>query len=186
MSPTLSIVAIILVVLVCAVVWLIYTRRRRSAALRDQFGPEYDRVLHEHGESRRAEQELQARTERVEQLHIRPLSPDERRHYGDDWTGTQAQFVDDPEAAIQRADHLVMKVMEARGYPMADFEQRAADISVDHPREVQHYRAAHRIASRVAGGSVSTEELRQAMVHYRALFEDLIADREPVTTEVRS
>jgi hypothetical protein len=185
MSPTLWIVvAVIVVAIVAAGVWMIYRQRRTSAALRDRFGPEYDRVVQQHGESgRRAEQELQARAERVEKLHIRPLSSEESRRYGDAWTEAQAQFVDDPEGAINRADHLVADVMQARGYPMADFEQRAADISVDHPREVEHYRAAHRIATR---GSVSTEELRQAMVHYRALFEDLLEVREPVTREVRS
>jgi hypothetical protein len=186
MSPTVWIVFTVVVVAVVAVaIWLVYARRRKSAELRGRFGPEYDRVLQERGEARRAEQELQARTERVEQLHIRPLSSEESRHYGDDWREVQAQFVDDPEAAIQRADHLVMEVMQARGYPMADFDQRVADISVDHPREVEHYRVAHGIASRAVGGSVSTEELRQAMVHYRALFEDLIEGRQAVTTEAR-
>jgi len=166
MSLTLWIViAIAIVALAGAAIWMAYTRRRTSAALRDRFGPEYDHVLHEHGEPRRAEQELQARAERVEQLHIRPLSPERSRQYGDDWREVQSQFVDDPEAAIARADHLVVEVMEARGYPMGDFEQRAADISVDHPREVEHYRAAQLVAERIEGGSVNTEQLRQAMVH---------------------
>ena len=189
MSLTLwMVIAIVIVALAGAAIWVAYNRRRRTAALRHQFGPEYDQVLHAHGEEPgRAEKELQARVERVEHLNIRPLSAERSRRYSDDWREVQTQFVDDPESAIDRADHLLVEVMDARGYPMTDFDQRAADISVDHPREVEHYRAAHQIANRATGNAASTEELRQAMVHYRALFEDLIDGHEATAaTEVRS
>jgi hypothetical protein len=179
MSLTVWIVIAVLILAVAgAAIWMAYTTRRRSAALRDRFGPEYDHVLQERGESWTAERELQRRAERVEQLHIRALSPERSRRYGDDWREVQTEFVDDPEAAIARADRLVVEVMEARGYPMGDFEQRAADISVDHPGVVEHYRAANLISKRAAEGAASTEELRQALVHYRALFEELIDDRK--------
>ena len=128
---------------------------------------------------------LSERSERVEQLHIRPLSADEHTRYAADWRDVQTNFVDQPERAISQADRLIVAVMQARGYPMGDFDQRAADISVDHPRVVEHYRAAHTIASRTERGDVNTEDMRQAMVHYRALFDELIEAREPATSEVR-
>ena len=188
MNPVLWIALVIVVVAVVgAFIWMIYANRRRSAALRDRFGPEYEHVVTERGERGRAERELEARAERVQQLHIHSLAPEQRARYSGEWDQVQAQFVDDPETAIARADRLVTEAMQARGYPMTDFEQQAADISVDHPREVEHYRAAHAIADRASGGTLSTEELRQAMVHYRALFEELIEEgRQPATTDVRS
>ena len=171
------VLAVALVVAIGVAAWL-YMRQRSSQSLQDRFGPEYDRALSAHGDATEAERELKHRAERVEQLHIRPLGHDERERYASKWRATQAQFVDDPVGATREADTLVGDVMAARGYPVGDFEQRAADVSVNHPRVVQHYRAAHGIALRNAGGHADTEELRQALVHYRALFEDLLGDDE--------
>jgi len=178
-TTTLIGIIIVLVVVVAVGMWLITRQQRQRAALREQFGPEYDRAVHDYGEPGKAEAELRARTERVEQLHIRTLSTDQSAQYAQAWRAVQARFVDDPEHAIDEADHLVADVMQARGYPMADFEQRAADISVDHPAVVEHYRAAHAVASRTARGDASTEDMRQAMVHFRTLFDDLIDTRQP-------
>ena len=183
-----TVIAIVLIVVVLAAIalgaWLA-TRRRRSAELREHFGPEYDRAIDEYGAAGPAERALSERSERVELLHIQPLSADQRSRYAVDWHDVQSQFVDAPETAISQADRLIVAVMQARGYPMGDFDQRAADVSVDHPHVVEHYRAAHAIAGRTEQGAASTEEMRQAMVHYRALFEDLIEAREPATTEGR-
>jgi len=180
----LALVAIVVVVVLvaAAAIWMA-SRRRRSAELREQFGPEYAQAVHEYGDGRNAEKELVARTHRVEQLQIRPLAPEQSAQYADDWRSTQTRFVDDPEAAIVQADRLVISVMQARGYPMTDFEQRAADVSVDHPQVVSNYRAAHAIAERSARGEAGTEDCRQAMVHYRSLFDDLIETREPARHE---
>jgi hypothetical protein len=139
----------------------------------------------EHGDQRGAQAELEARQKRVEQLDIRSLSPSDRARFADAWRATQAHFVDDPSAAIGEADRLVTDVMKARGYPIGDFEQRAADVSVDHPRVVENYRAARDTALRNERGQASTEDLRQAMVHYRALFEDLLESGTPEQTPVR-
>ncbi len=171
------VLAIALVVAIGVAAWL-YMRQRSSRVLQDRFGPEYDRTLSARGDPQEAERELKHRAERVEQLHIRPLQHDERERYASHWQATQAQFVDDPVGATRDADALVGEVMATRGYPVGDFEQRAADVSVNHPRVVQHYRAAHAIALRNDGGHADTEELRQALVHYRALFEDLLGDDE--------
>ena len=157
----------------------------RSTELREHFGPEYARTVDQYGDDARAEKDLAARASRVEQLHIRELAPERQAEYADSWRATQTRFVDNPEAAVAAADDLVAEVMQSRGYPMADFEQRAADVSVDHPREVEHFRAAHALADRSARGEATTEDLRQAMVHYRVLFEDLIGTREPVHMEER-
>jgi hypothetical protein len=126
---------------------------------------------------------LQARRAHVEKLYIRPLSADERDRYSDEWLATQADFVDDPAGAINRADDLVNEVMRTRGYPTADFEARAADVSVDHPQVVENYRAAHTIAEASEGGDADTEDLRQAFVHYRALFDELLETSETKRTE---
>jgi len=150
--------------------------RRRSEQLRSRFGPEYDRTVHEAGDVRKAEASLQARAKRVERLQIRPLTPEEASRFSAAWQQVQAQFVDDPKGAITEADRLVGEVMTARGYPVADFDQRVEDISVDHPDVVMNYRAARDIALEHERGHASTEDLRQAMVHYRSLFRDLLAD----------
>lgn len=155
--------------------WYLWSRRR-SEQLRSRFGPEYDRTVHEAGDVRKAEASLQARAKRVERLQLRPLTPEEASRFSAAWQQVQAQFVDDPKGAITGADRLVGEVMTARGYPVADFDQRVEDISVDHPDVVMNYRAARDIALEHERGHASTEDLRQAMVHYRSLFRDLLAD----------
>ena len=173
-------VAVLVIALVVAIgigAWM-YQRQRRTTALREQFGPEYDRALNTSGDQHRAEQELAARKERVEALDIRPLTATDREHFSAAWTQTQSRFVDDPARAIEEADGLIREVMSARGYPMGGFEARAADLSVEHPEVVSNYRAAHRIAVASGRGEATTEQLRQAMVHYRALFTDLLETRE--------
>jgi predicted nucleic acid-binding protein len=172
MNQTLLLIAVI-VALLAVVGWLVY-ERRRSNQLRAEFGPEYKRAVDETGDRRAAETELRERQQRVEALDVRPLPAREREAYAQEWRRVQAEFVDEPGAAITEADALIGKVMEARGYPVVDFEQRVADISVGHANVVEHYRAAHQIASRRDDVRTDTEALRQAMVHYRALFEDLL------------
>ena len=172
MGQTLLLVGVI-VVLLAVVGWLLY-ERRRSDQLKSEFGPEYKRTLETTGDRRAAEAELRERRERVEALDIRALPKNERETYAQEWREVQARFVDEPGRAITDADALIGKVMQARGYPVSDFEQRAADVSVGHANVVEHYRAAHEIASRRDDISTDTEALRQAMVHYRALFEDLL------------
>lgn len=170
-------IAIVVILVLAAAVWFFTQQRRRGERLREHFGPEYDRTVEAYGDRGPAEKALEARTERVKGLHIRSLSTEQRQRYGEQWRQVQARFVDDPEGAIHDADQLCGEVMQTRGYPMADFEQRAADVSVDHPGVVEHYRAAHAIA---INDNAATEDLRQAMVHYRTLFQDLIEIREPV------
>ena len=171
------ILVIALVVVIGVALWL-YTRKRKTEQLRGSFGPEYERAVHETGDRRTAEDQLEGRKERVEQLKIRTLEPREREQFAESWRSAQAQFVDDPQGAITEADRLVAEVMQVRGYPVGEFEQRAADVSVEHPRVVEHYRAAHAIAQQNEQGEDGTEDLRQAMVHYRALFEDLLETAE--------
>ena len=178
------ILTVALVIAVGAAIWL-YTQKRKTEQLRGQFGPEYDRTVAEHGNASVAEKQLEERKDRVEQLHIRPLEADERDRFAERWRSAQAQFVDDPKGAIAEADRLVGEAMQARGYPVGDFEQRAADVSVEHPRVVEHYRTAHAIAQRNEHGAAETEDLRQGMVHYRALFEDLLETAETPRAEAR-
>jgi hypothetical protein len=167
------VVAIIIVLAIIAIAWWV-TQRRETESLRDQFGSEYDRTVQETGSERQAGSILKERVERVQALNIVPLSYADRQNYETQWRDVQAQFVDDPTGAVGAADDLVQNVMAKRGYPVGDFDQRTADISVDHPDVVEHYRAAHTIAVAQENGDASTEDLRQAMVHYRALFEDLL------------
>lgn len=176
-TSAIILLAVVLVAVVGAAVWML-TQRRRTEDLRQRFGPEYDHTVNELGDQRQAEAELEARRKRVERLDIRPLEPAERDRFVTAWRSTQAKFVDEPAAAITEADRLVAEVMQARGYIVGDFDQRAADISVDHPNVLANYRAAHTIALANERGAASTEDLRQAMVHYRALFEDLLETRE--------
>jgi hypothetical protein len=173
------VVAIVVVAVLVAAALAYYVQWRRRAHLRGRFGPEYERALKETGDVRRAESTLAARERRVAGLTIKPLLPADQARFSESWTALQQRFVDDPQAAVAEADRLVGEVMHARGYPLGDFNQRAADISVDHPHVVEHYRAAREIAERHARGEASTEDLRQALVHYRALFSDLLAVREP-------
>lgn len=177
-----SIAAIVIIVAAVAVVgaaaWYVALQRRRTDDLRTRYGTEYSRTLSELGSQRRAEDELVKRQERVDALEIRPLLADQRTLFVQQWRSVQALFVDDPGGAISRADGLVEEVMKVRGYPVSDFDQRAADLSVHHARVVDNYRAAREIAGRHRRGAASTEELRRAMVHYRELFQDLLEDRE--------
>ena len=178
-----AVIVVLAVALIAAIgvaVWM-YMQKRRTETLRSAFGPEYERAVHEHRDQREAERELEQRRERVEQLHIQALPAAERDRFAARWRSVQAQFVDDPNDATGEADDLVGEVMRARGYPVGDFEQRAADVSVHHPHVVEHYRAAHVIALRNQRDGVETEDLRQAMVHYRALFEDLLEVETPMT-----
>ena len=163
----------IAVLAVAAALWVVI-RKRRTEHLRQRFGPEYERAVHEQGDVRRAESTLEARAKRVERLDLKRLSAAEAARFAAAWLRIQSNFVDDPKQAVSEADRVVGEVMAARGYPLGDFEQRAADISVDHANVVMNYRAARDIAQRHATGEASTEDLRQGMVHYRALFDDLL------------
>jgi hypothetical protein len=183
MSTWVWIVIVVAVVVVLALVAWSMMRRRRSTQLREGFGPEYDRTVEERGSRRQAEAELADREKRREQLDIRPLTPAARDRYMDRWRDTQARFVDDPGSAVGDADGLVQEVMRERGYPTEDFEQRAADISVDHPHIVENYRAAHGISLAHQRGEASTEDLRQSLVHYRSLFEELLETGDPQRVE---
>ena len=176
---TTAIIILALVIVAIAVGAFLYVRRRRSETLRKDFGPEYKRALDQYGDRSKAEAELTARKERVSKLEIRTLTAEERSRFSDAWKKTQARFVDEPSRAVADADGLVKEVMRARGYPVGDFDQRAADVSVDHASVVTNYRAAYDIASRNKSGKATTEDLRQAMVHYRSLFEELLA--QPTT-----
>ena len=148
--------------------------RKKTGRLKERFGPEYERTLDETGEQRAAEDELAARERRRDKLNIVALSPQAREKYAASWRAVQTAFIDNPSSAVGDADRLVIEVMRERGYPIEDFDQRAADISVDHPAVVDNYRAAHRISLSQQQGNVDTEEERQAFVHYRALFEKLL------------
>ena len=150
------------------------TKKRRSKQLRDRFGPEYDRAVDQHGGRKEAEENLTERQERREGLDIRPLEPDQQQRFAEEWRRVQGRFVDAPQEAVRESDHLVKEVMRQRGYPVEDFDQRADDISVDHPHVVENYRSAGHIAERNERGEAGTEDLRQATVHYRALFEELL------------
>jgi cytoskeletal protein RodZ len=181
------VIALAAVVVLAIVVWQALARRR-TGQLQEQFGPEYDRTVGTAESKREAEAELQAREERRRELEIRPLPQAARYRYLEAWQGVQSQFVDDPSAAVARADELIQSVMSERGYPVEDFEQRAADVSVDHPQVVENYREGHRLAQSSANGSGSTEDLRQAMRRYRALFDDLVepAADDPTARERQS
>jgi hypothetical protein len=148
--------------------------RRRRAELQRRFGPEYDRTVQELGSPARADRELSERARRVERVHFRDLTVEDRTRFSNAWTSLQAQFVDDPAVAVTGAADLIEEVMRARGYPSKEFEQRVADLSVMHPDMVQHYRAAHKLAESSRSGQTNTEELRQAVVHYRFLFAELL------------
>jgi hypothetical protein len=169
-------VAILVVIVLLGLLAFFAGRQRRSRRLQDSFGPEYDRTVTETGDRRAAEAELLERTERREQFDIVPLEAEARARYVEAWRHTQAQFVDEPAEATREADRLITSVMRDRGYPVDDFGQRAADLSVDHPQVVDDYRAAHAIAAANDRSEASTEDLRQALVHYRSLFEDLLED----------
>src|ERR1019366_3936387 len=187
-STTQIVIVIAVAVLVVAgiAIWL-FIQKHRTERLRSRFGgAEYDRTLQEGGSRRHAEAGLDKRTDRVESLHIRSLGPDDRARFIESWRRVQARFVDGPGGAVTEADQLLGDVMSTRGYPVSDFEQQAADISVDHPLVLENYRSAHEIAIRQTRGQASTEELRQAMIHYRTLFEELVAEPEVARTKAAS
>jgi hypothetical protein len=190
MDQTTLIVAIVIVVVIAAVAVWAMVRQRRSAELRRRFGGEYGRAVGEYGSTGKAEAALDERVKRIERLHIRPLSPEEHDRFSREWREVQARFVEEPPRAVAEADRLVGSLMETRGYPVGEFDQRAADISVDHPTVVENYRSAHGIVTRE--GTLSTEDLRKAMVHYRVLFDDLLEvtaprerETEPEPQEIR-
>lgn len=169
-------VLVAVVVVLLAIIGVLVARQQRSRKLKADFGPEYDRVIAERGDQRSAENELASRRKRVIEFEIQPLAPADRERYVERWGATQRKFVDEPEAAVREAHLLVQQVMHDRGYPVdEDFKQRAADLSLDHPDVVENYRAAHSISLRAEQGQADTEQLRQAMVHFRALFDDLLA-----------
>ncbi len=174
-----------LVILIIVVAAVLYVRKRKAttADLREKFGPEYDRAVRVHGSGRKAEAKLEDREKRVEKLNIRDLDPMEHERFSKRWESIQSRFIDSPKGAVAEADDLVSSLMKTRGYPVSDFDQRAADISVDHPRVVENYRSAHEIALRVGKNEATTEELRNAMIHYRSLFEELV--QVPATIETR-
>ena len=182
---TYILVGVLIVVVIAVIAWS-YARRKRgqSQHLQQRFGPEYARTVNELGDRAKAEAELAAREKRVERFNITPLPPADAARFAQDWNRLQSRFVDDPKAAVAQADRMVYEVMTKRGYPMGDFERRAADISVDYPDVVANYRAARAVALRDERGQASTEELRKAVVHYRALFQELLevspSERPPV------
>jgi hypothetical protein len=184
LDPKVIVLAAVAIVIIAVLAWL-YVRKRRSttAGLRQKFGPEYDRALRESGSERKAEAKLTDRQDRIDKLNIRELDPAERERFLKQWESVQSRFVDSPKGAVAEADDLVSSLMRARGYPVSDFNQRAADISVDHPRVVENYRSAHEIALRVGKDASTTEDLRTAMIHYRSLFEELVKPAE-VTTKL--
>jgi hypothetical protein len=175
------IVGVVVIALIIVVGMALYVRERRktTAGLRKRFGPEYDRVILEHGSPHKAEAKLVDRETRVETLKIRELGATERERFLADWHSVQSRFVDHPKGSVTEADELVSSLMQARGYPVADFDQRAADLSVDHPRLVEYYRSAHGVAMRLAGDKASAEDLRTAMIQYRSLFDELVQGQTP-------
>ncbi|HYZ13088.1 MAG TPA: hypothetical protein VFA08_05715 [Actinomycetota bacterium] len=176
------VIAIVALVVIGVLVWFAINKQR-SGQLREVFGPEYDRTVEESEDRKTAESELLERQKRVEGFEIRPLDPAERTRFASRWIAVQARFVDDPKSALGEADELVTEVMSERGYPMNEFDQRAADVSVDHPKVVEDYRAAHGISERVGSNDATTEDMRQALVHYRALFSELLEEGE--TSDVK-
>ena len=172
-NPRLVVFAVLVLAIIAVGIW-VFAKSKRRARLRAQFGPEYPRAVEKYGSVTRAESALEARRARVRRLDIRPLPTHDAEGFAMAWRAAQARFVDDPLVAITEADALVQDLMQSRGYPVGDFEERVADISVDHASVVEHYRTAHSIALASERGEATTEDLRQAMRHYRALFEDLL------------
>ena len=157
-----------------------FSQKKRSHKLQERFGPEYDRTVNEYGSRTKAESDLKAREKRVERLVILSLTPAEAARFTEAWHALQSRFIDNPKGVVVQAEQLVRELMEKRGYPMGDFERRAGDISVDHPDVVANYRSAQAIVLRDQTGTADTEELRKAVVHYRALFDELLEVREPM------
>lgn len=177
MDDTTLLLVVAAIVIVVAVLGWIFMQRRRSHALRTQFGPEYDRAVDATGAPAKAEAMLADRVKRVERFDIKPLGPADRDRFADEWKRVQSRFVDQPREAVIDGDRLIKEAMRLRGYPVEHFDQRADDLSVHHPGVVEHYRAGRNLVIRHERGQASTEDLRQAMVHFRALFIDLVEDR---------
>ena len=177
------VLAVAVIVVIVAIAWMAKSRHRTSE-LRDTFGSEYDRTVEGADDRRDAERELLERQRRRDELDIRPLTVAARDRYASSWAQTQARFVDDPASALRDADGLVVEVMRERGYPVDRFDDRSDTVSVDHPDVVQHYRAGHRLAELARDGGASTEDMRQALVHYRAMFDELLED--PSDREART
>jgi hypothetical protein len=177
-------VAFLVLAAVAAIALVIVSRRRQSLRLQKHYGTEYERAVEQHGGQTRAEAELRKREARVAKLKLLPLSADVAARFSQAWKRVQGLFVDDPRGAVAEADKLVQELMTARGYPMGDFESRAADISVDHPTVVAAYRAARTIAVKGERGEADTEELRKALVHYRTLFSELLETRSIPSNEL--
>lgn len=177
-NQPLILLGVIGVVIVVAAIAFVTSRKRRSRRLRERFGPEYQHVLWQEGDARKAEGVLESREKRREKFNTRSLPEGDKTNFAVRWNEVQERFVDDPRGAVKVAENLVTEVMQARGYPIGEFEQKAADISVDYPSVVENYRAAHEVALRHNAGKASTEDLRQAMVHYRLLFQELLEERQ--------
>ena len=183
-TPQLIVIAVVAILAIGLAIWIyIQTRRAKTAGLRQRFGTEYERTVQTEGSDRKGEAKLLDREKRMEKLKIRDLEPAERDRFMEKWKSVQSRFVDSPAGAVAEADDLVSSVMQSRGFPVSDFEQRAADISVDRPRVTESYRAAHVIALRLGKSETSTEELRSAMLHYRTLFEELVHERLAVAKD---
>ena len=185
-NPTVIIIGVLALLVVVGLIGMAMSRQRRSKQLQDQFGPEYERTLKKMGDKREAESDLEERLAHVNTLNIRPLEAEEVNRYALQWQDVQREFVDEPLLSLQKADRLIREVMKARGYPVEDFEQRVADISVHYPELVSDYRGMHRIAIKESSETPGTEEIRKAMIHGRALFENLISNesREEVKQEM--
>ena len=192
MQSEITAIIVIAAVVVAAVVLWAALRRRRTNTLRNRFGDEYDRTVEAEGKRAKAEAVLEDREQRVAKLDIRPLTPQERGDFSREWREVKAVFVDSPVEAVHHADRLLGTIMKTRGYPMADFERRYEDLTVDHGEVARHYRDGHGIALRHERGQASTEEMRQAMIHFEALFDDLVNevahddDAQPVKSRART
>jgi hypothetical protein len=184
MSSTTAILIVVLIIAVAVAAWALI-ERRKTRDLRGKYGPEYDRLAQQEQSARRAEAILEQREKRVSKFNIRTLREDERARFAAEWRSVQEQFVDNPRGAVSDADRLINQALKARGYPMAEFEQQAADLSVQYPAVVDNYRTAHRIAMEDRQGSASTEQLRQAMQHYRSLFEDVLETKITHTEHIQ-
>lgn len=178
MDENTMLIGILILAVIAVAAWMLM-RRRQSEHLQKSFGPEYERAVDEHGDRAKAEAELLARKKRVQKMHLVPLAPAQAARFSDEWRTLQSRFIDNPKGVLSQADQLVSELMRQRGYPMGDFDSQAADISVDHPAVVHHYRAARDIAIADKRGEADTEALRQAVVHYRALFSELLEVEEP-------
>ena len=182
-NTILIVIIVVLLLVVGGLAGMVMSRKQRTKRLEERFGPEYEHTIGVVGDQSQAEKELEERIAHVESLNVRPLSADEVNRYSLEWQKTQSEFVDEPLTALQKADHLIQEVMKAKGYPVENFEQRAADISVDYPELVRDYRGMHRIAVKETRDKVSTEDMREAMIRARALFENLIKPEPPELEE---